>query len=92
MMDQSGARNLRELLRTRAGRQFETQVALADALSHAVSQTARGRRMRMHEVVDGLICSLCSVVQSQAPEAEWGDVGKVMAEEIERRMTVTGVR
>ena len=91
LRERRGSQVLRDALRTRSARQFQTQVALANALSRAVQQTAREHRLRMSEVIDGLICSLCSVVQSQAPEEEWADVGATIAEEVQRRMCVTGV-
>lgn len=91
IMEATGATHLRDMLRTRSVRQFTTQVAMSDELTKAVKRCARSHKMRIHEVIDAMMCALCSCVQSQAPEAEWGDVGAVIAEEIRRRMTVTGV-
>ena len=91
IMEAAGATHLRDLLRSRSTRQFAMQVALTDELTKAVKRSARSHKMRIAEVIDAMICALCSCVQSQAPEGEWGDVGAVIAEEIRRRMTVTGV-
>jgi hypothetical protein len=82
---------LREFLRSRDAKRFSTQVALSDALSRATAQTARKHRMRNTEVLDGLITALVSCVQAMAPENEWADVGHILADEVQRRLTVTGV-
>lgn len=81
---------LREFLDSRDGRRFQTQVVLSDALSRATQQTARRHRMRNPEVLDGLATALVSCVQAMAPHEEWADVGKILAETIQRRLTVMG--
>jgi hypothetical protein len=82
---------LRVALRDRSKRQFANQVALADALSGTVVRVAKERQMRIPEVMDGLLCSICSVVQGAVPENEWDDVGAILADELRSRLTVTGV-
>jgi hypothetical protein len=82
---------LRDVLATRTARQFETQVALSDALSAATQRVARGRKMRFPEVLDGLVTALVSATQAGVPETEWSDVAQVLAETIQLRLTVTGV-
>ena len=82
---------LRQFLDSRDARRFETQVALTDSLSLAAQRTARKYRMRQPEVLDGLVTALVSCVQAMAPETEWGEVGAVLADVIQRRLTVTGV-
>jgi hypothetical protein len=34
---------------------------------------------------------MTSCVQAMAPEEEWADVGVILADELRRRLTVTGV-
>lgn len=82
--------HLRHALRERSGHSFMNQVAMTDAMSHAVLRVTRDRRMRVPEVMDALLTTLVSFVQSQAPHEEWDDVGAILAEEMRRRMTVTG--
>jgi hypothetical protein len=61
---------------------------LSNALSRATVQTARQHRMRNTEVLDGLATALVSAVQAMAPETEWADVGVILADVIQRRLTV----
>lgn len=81
-----------ELLRGQDVRKFNTQIALSDALSRAVQTTARRHRLRNPEVLDGLLTALASMVQAMAPETEWNEISAVLADEIQRRLTVTGIR
>lgn len=81
---------LRQVLRERSGQSFVNQIAMTDAMSNTVLRVTKNRRMRIPEVMDALLTTLVSFVQSQAPHEEWDDVGAILAEELRRRMTVTG--
>lgn len=81
---------LRQVLRERSGQSFVNQIAMSDAMSNTVLRVTKNRRMRIPEVMDALLTTLVSFVQSQAPHEEWDDVGAILAEELRRRMTVTG--
>ena len=82
---------LREFLQSRNGLKFKQEVALADALSLAVTRTAQKHRMRNPDVLNGLLASIVSCVQAMAPENEWASVGEILADELRQRLTVTGV-
>lgn len=81
---------LREFLDARSVRNFENGVALVDAMSKATQQTARGRKMRFPEVLEALLTSLVSAVQAGVPPGEWAEVGVVLADAMQRRLTITG--
>lgn len=78
--------NLNALFNARTQRSFENQMAVADRLS----QLALRRQMSIGETLDALITSLVSIVQARAQATEWAEVGETLADEIQRRLTVTG--
>lgn len=67
-------------------RQFRNQSATAAALAYLSAK----RGMTVPETLDALLCSLASVVQARAQPGEWAEVGRSLAEDIQRRLTVTG--
>ena len=67
-------------------RRFENQMAVADVMS----QLAINRRMNPAEIFDALLCSVCSIVQGATTPDEWADAGEFLADELRRRLTVTG--
>ena len=77
---------LNAIFRATSQRQFENQLAVADRLS-ALSVT---RHMSLFETLDALVCSLCSIVQAGGDPSEWADAADTIADEIKRRLTVTG--
>lgn len=79
---------LREMLESADPRKFATQVALSNALSLAVQRTAVKHRMRNPEVLDGLLVALVSAVQAMAPAEEWAGIGVVLADVLQRKLTV----
>ena len=78
--------NLNALFGARSRRQFKCQMAIADA----TSLVAVRNDMKLHEIMEGLICSLVSIVQARAQPTEWGNIGRTIAHEIENRLLVTG--
>jgi hypothetical protein len=82
---------LREALRERSEAQFRRGVELSDVMSVAVQQVARKRKLRNTEVLDAQLTALSSCVQAMAPEAEWDDIGAILAEELRARLTVKQV-
>lgn len=81
---------LREALRKRDERMFRNQVELAEGFQREVSVVTRRRRMRSPEVMDAVLMQLVCVVQAAVPTEEWGEVGKILADELRSRLTVTG--
>lgn len=78
--------NLNALFNARTQRSFENQMAVADRLSSLVLR----RNMSIGETLDALLTSLVSIVQARASVEEWGDVGDTLADEIRKRLLVTG--
>lgn len=70
---------------------FSAEIALVDALSRTVQRCARRNRLPNNAVLNGLTTALVSCVQHMAPASEWADVSHVLADVIQRRLTVTGV-
>jgi hypothetical protein len=81
---------LREALGGRDERSFRNGVAMTNAVAAAVQRVAQERGLRMPEVLDALICTLVSFIQSQAPNSEWATAGEVIADEVRSRLLVTG--
>lgn len=67
-------------------RRFENQMAFSDVMS----QLTANRRMNPAETFDALLCSMCAIVQAFTEPAEWADAGELLADELRRRLTVTG--
>lgn len=79
---------LREFLESRDGNRFRTQVALTHAMTQAVAQVSRQRKMQAHEVLDALLTQLVSAVQAAAPPSEWAEAGAVLADVLQSRLTI----
>ena len=67
-------------------RRFENQMAFTDVMS----QLATNRHMNPAEILDALLCAMCSMVQGVTSADEWGDAGDLLGDEVKRRLTVTG--
>lgn len=66
--------------------QFYAVTEMVDALS----RLAVRRRLTIHETMDAVLLSLVALVQAAAPTEEWDSVGRQIADEVRRRLTVTG--
>lgn len=77
---------LNALFNARTKRSFENQMAVADRLS----QLSVRREMSVGEILDALLTTMVSIVQARASVEEWGDVGETLADEIRKRLLVTG--
>lgn len=69
-------------------RRFDTHRAMTSAMARC----AQHHHMSPVEAIEAALTSLVSAVQASAPESEWREVGERIADEVRRRLTVTGVR
>lgn len=66
--------------------QFYAVTEMVDALS----RLAVRRRLTIPETMDAVLLSLIALVQAAVPNEEWDNVGRQIADEVRRRLTVTG--